>query len=146
MNLILYLQSKQVISYQSQTSDILLTRQQDRSKFKINEFVNSLKMYFKYQITSPKNQQQIINQKIEKLKKEKKIDKMQFKNAILILLVFVLLICSNPSSQVEAKALKSQTQSTKEQSIHGCSKQGESCKSQRCCSGGNCFAGLCFPN
>ncbi|EAS05009.2 transmembrane protein, putative (macronuclear) [Tetrahymena thermophila SB210] len=58
---------------------------------------------------------------------------MQFKNAILILLVFVLLICSNPSSQVYAKSLKSQAQSTEQSS--GCGMIGASCKSQRCCMG-----------
>ncbi|EWS71652.1 hypothetical protein TTHERM_000836782 (macronuclear) [Tetrahymena thermophila SB210] len=60
---------------------------------------------------------------------------MQFKNAILILLVFVLLICSNPTSQVQAKALKSYAQSAKEQSSASCALPYTSCKSKSCCAG-----------
>ncbi|EWS71651.1 hypothetical protein TTHERM_000836771 (macronuclear) [Tetrahymena thermophila SB210] len=69
---------------------------------------------------------------------------MQFKNTILILLVFALLICSNPSSQVQARSLKSQAQSTKEQSSSGCAKFGFSCKSSKCCDG-KCYKKICVP-
>ncbi|EWS71650.1 hypothetical protein TTHERM_000836760 (macronuclear) [Tetrahymena thermophila SB210] len=64
---------------------------------------------------------------------------MQLKNALLILLVFVLLICSNPSSQVQAKSLKVQGQSTS-----SCGQPKASCsKSNPCCPGSACVVKKC---
>ncbi|EWS72538.1 transmembrane protein, putative (macronuclear) [Tetrahymena thermophila SB210] len=87
----------------------------------------------------------IINNKSKKfkiLKKEnkKKIGKMKLKNAILILLFFVLLICSNLSTQVEAKSLKSQTQTA----IKDCLGPKQHCGNDKQCCRGLCVMNMCL--
>ncbi|EWS75875.1 transmembrane protein, putative (macronuclear) [Tetrahymena thermophila SB210] len=95
---------------------------------------------FNFQI----NQQlQIINKKINQIQLIKIIE-MQFKKAILILLVLVILVSMNPSSSVQARSLKANSSAAgKEQLRTDCAAPFASCKKKSCCVGG-CTFGRCM--